>query len=116
MVQLLAERPDGVLDVTGSPRLVTLRLESLMRDPSGISHAYGQRRAFADEHMPVPTGPGPRRSTQSIYNTRLSEVLTSHQYGYAATEYTVQSPTDALTALSLSVSLVSLSRSRARHN
>ena len=37
------------------------------------------RRAFADEHMPVPTGPGPRRSTQSIYNTRLSEVLTSHQ-------------------------------------
>ena len=66
------------LDVTGSPRLVTLRLESLMRDPSGISHAYGRRRAFADEHMPVPTGPGPRRSTQSIYNTRLSEVLTSH--------------------------------------
>ena len=49
-----------------------------MRDPSGISHAYGRRRAFADEHMPVPTGPGPRRSTQSIYNTRLSEVLTSH--------------------------------------
>ena len=68
----------GVLDVTGSPRLVTLRLESLMRDPSGISHAYGRRRAFADEHMPVPTGPGPRRSTQSIYNTRLSEVHTSH--------------------------------------
>ena len=69
-----------LLDVTGSPRLVTLRLESLMRDPSGISHAYGQRRAFADEHMPVPTGPGPRRSTQSIYNTRLSEVHTTHQY------------------------------------
>ena len=30
----------------------------------------------ADEHMPVPTGPGPRPSAQSRYYTRESEACT----------------------------------------
>ena len=64
-----------MLDVTGSPSLVTLVQVCAYR---GIPHAYDRRRAFAVEHMPVPPGPGPRHSTQSRYYTRQSEVHTSH--------------------------------------
>ena len=76
----------GVLDVTGSPGLVTLvpfmGLVHVCGIPLGSRmHTVGEEPSQTSTcQSRVPTGPGPRHSTQSIYNTRLSEVHTTHQY------------------------------------
>jgi hypothetical protein len=71
----------GVLDVTGSPRLVTLRLESPCAG-SPVSHwdpaCIRPTKSLRSRAHACPTGPGPHHSALSRYYTRQSEVYASH--------------------------------------